>query len=89
MASYAEIRRRLYDAAETLDDPTAEIPSMEIRVAVNDLLGRLALSLMTLLKGSGYLTSHPVQRLVREAMFFLVWSAPPSVQMGELDLLWP
>lgn len=87
--TYQRTRQRLYDAADVLHDPTAEIPSMEIRVAVNDLVVRLAVSLMTLAKGSGYLTLSPVQRLVREAMFFLVWSAPPAVQVGTLQRFWP
>lgn len=85
---YASIRQRLYAAADALNDPSAEIPAMDIRVAVNDLVVRLAASLLTLSKGSGYLSSHPTQRLVREAMFFLVWSAPPHVQVGTLEHLW-
>lgn len=88
VAHYEATRKRLFDAADALDDPDAEIPSMEIRVAINDLVTRLAVTLMTLGKGSAYLTSHPIQRLVREAMFFLVWSAPPGVQVGTLQRTW-
>jgi hypothetical protein len=62
---------------------------MDIRVAVNDCVTRLAMTCLTLSKGSGYLSSHPVQRLVREAMFFLVWSAPTHVQLGTLRRIWP
>ena len=82
------VRQRLFDAADALDDPDAEIPAMDIRVAVNDLIMRLATTYLTLAKGSGYLSTHPAQRLFREAMFFLVWSAPPHVQSGTLDLVW-
>ncbi|MCH7945600.1 MAG: acyl-CoA/acyl-ACP dehydrogenase [Armatimonadetes bacterium] len=85
---FESIRRRLYDAADTLSDPSKELPAMDIRVAVNDLVVRLACTLMTLSKGSGYLLSHQTQRLAREAMFFLVWSAPPHVQAGTLEHLW-
>lgn len=85
---YESVRGRLFDAADTLSDPSEEIPSMDIRVAVNDLLVRLAATLLTFSKGSGYLSSHRSQRLVREAMFFLVWSAPPHVQVGTLNKLW-
>lgn len=88
MVQYESVRRRLFDAAETLSDPSAEIPSMDIRVAVNDLVVRLAATLLTFSKGSGYLSSHRSQRLVREAMFLLVWSAPPHVQLGTLEKLW-
>lgn len=85
---YNAVRTRLYDAAGRLHDPEAEVPAMEIRSAINTLIVRLAATLMTLAKGSGYLSSDPTQRLVREAMFFLVWSAPPSVQMGTIRDLW-
>jgi len=61
---------------------------MDVRVEINDLVSRLALSLMNVLKGSGYVASHPGQRLVREAMFFLVWSAPVSVQTNTLSRIW-
>ena len=85
---FESIRRRLDDAADMLSDPSKELPAMDIRVAVNDLVVRLASTLMTLSKGSGYLLSHQTQRLAREAMFFLVWSAPPHVQTGTLEHLW-
>ncbi len=85
---YEAVRDRLYQAAESLNTDAQEIPATEIRLEVNDLVTRLAVSLMALLKGSGYLSSHPTQRLVREAMFFLVWSAPPSVQIGALESMW-
>jgi alkylation response protein AidB-like acyl-CoA dehydrogenase len=86
--SYERIRRSIFEAAGTLHDPEADIPGMEIRAAVNALIVRLAATLMTLAKGSGYLSSDPTQRRVREAMFFLVWSAPPSVQLGTIRNLW-
>ncbi len=85
---FEAVRQRLFDAADALGDPDAEVPAMDIRVAVNDLVIRLASTCLTLAKGSGYLSTHPAQRLFREAMFFLVWSAPPHVQAGTLDLLW-
>ena len=85
---FESIRARLFNAADMLSDPSKEIPAMDIRVAVNDLVVRLASTLMTLSKGSGYLQSHQTQRLAREAMFFLVWSAPPHVQAGTLEHLW-
>lgn len=86
--SYASVRQSLFDAAEALDDPSAEVSGMEIRAAVNDLVVRLAATLLTYAKGTGYTMAHPAQRLVREAMFFLVWSAPRDVQMGTLHRIW-
>lgn len=88
VAQYDSARKRLYDAAARRSDPAAEVPAQEIRVAVNDLLIRLACTHLTLAKGSGYLSSRPSQKLLREAMFFLVWSAPKPVQMGTLAKLW-
>ena len=87
-AEYEAVRSRLYAAADSLSDPAAELPSMEIRVTVNALLTRLAATNLTLAKGSGYRVGHPAQRLAREAMFFLVWSAPPQVQQGTMRDLW-
>lgn len=85
---YEAVKGRLYAAADKLNDPQAELPSGEIRADVNALLVRLATTLMTLAKGSGYLSSHPAQRLAREAMFFLVWSAPDAVRLGTLERIW-
>jgi len=87
-AEYDSVRDRIYAAADRLNDPAAEIPSGEIRADVNALIVRLAATLMTLAKGTGYLSNHPAQRLVREAMFFLVWSAPDPVRLGTLARLW-
>ncbi len=89
LPAYSTIRGQLAGAADALSDPAAEIPSTEIRMAVNDLVVRLAVTMMTLAKGSGYVTSHPAQRLAREAMFFLVWAAPPQVQTGVIERMWP
>jgi len=86
--AYEAVRDRLFAAADQLNDPAAEIPSGEIRSEVNALLVRLAATLMTLAKGSGFLSSHPAQRLVREAMFFMVWSASDPVRLGTLRRIW-
>ena len=85
---YEAVKLRIFAAADKLNDPAAELPSAEIRADINALLVCLATTLMTLAKGSGYLSSHPAQRLVREAMFFLVWSAPDAVRLGTLERIW-
>lgn len=87
--AFESIRLRLHDAADALVDPEEEVPAVAIRAAVNDLIVRLAATAMTLAKGTGYVSDHPAQRLCREAMFFLVWSAPTQVQLGTLQHLWP
>ncbi|HRX85072.1 MAG TPA: acyl-CoA dehydrogenase family protein [Phycisphaerae bacterium] len=83
-ARYEAVRAQLYGAAAQTDDPAYEAPSTDIRIAVNELLMRLALAALTLSKGSGFLLSRPIQRHVREALFFLVWSAPAAVQLETL-----
>lgn len=85
---YAALRERLYRAADSLGEGAPDFSAAELRAEANDLVARLALTLMTLLKGSGFVGGHPVQRLVREAHFFLVWSAPTDVQAATLRRLW-
>lgn len=83
-ARYTAIRERIYKAAESLKQE-ADIPKAEIRVAVNELLMRLAITCMTFAKGSGFIRQRDAQRLVREAMFFLVWSATDDVRAKTLS----
>jgi len=64
---------------------TAAAPS--IRARTSDLALRTTHSAVTLYKGTALLTSHPAQRLAREAMFLLVWSCPSPVIDCTLDLL--
>ncbi len=85
--AYQRVHTQIIAAADRLLDPAPDTPSDEIRIAVNDLLVRLSAVLLTLSKGSGYLRSDPAQRLVREAIFFLVWSAPEAIQLGTLQSL--
>lgn len=86
-ARYEAVRERLYGVAQLLSQEGAEVPKTQIRVVVNDLLMRCAVGLMTFAKGSGFLRQMDAQRLVREAMFFLVWSAPDDVRAGTLASL--
>jgi hypothetical protein len=73
--------------AASLLDPAQDVPKTEMRVGVNDLLVRLAAGLLIYSKGSGLLRQRDAQRLVREAMFFLVWSAPEDVRANTLARL--
>jgi butyryl-CoA dehydrogenase len=58
-----------------------------IRGRCNDLALRATHAAVTLYKGTGLLTTHPAQRLAREALFLLVWSCPTPVIDCTLDLL--
>ncbi len=84
LARYEATHARLTAFAEVLGRPDAEVPKTEIRVAVNDLLMRLALMALTIGKGSGFIRQRDTQRLAREALFFLVWSAPDDVRVKTL-----
>jgi alkylation response protein AidB-like acyl-CoA dehydrogenase len=50
-----------------------------LRADANGLVVRVAQAALTASKGAGFVTGHPVERLVRESLFFLVWSCPQSV----------
>ncbi len=85
---YHAVRGKLMDAAGSLHDPASESPAVAIRADVNAIVNGLAATLMTLAKGTGFLSTRPTQRLLREAAFFLVWSAAPAVQMETLCRIW-
>jgi len=63
------------DAAANDTPPSAE----SIRRRANSLVLRAAQAYLAASKGAGYVTGHPAERAVREAMFFLVWSCPQPV----------
>ncbi|MBK8270835.1 MAG: acyl-CoA/acyl-ACP dehydrogenase [Planctomycetes bacterium] len=81
---YAATRERIMGFAAELGNENSEIPKTELRVAVNDLLLRLAIAATTVGKGSGFIRQRDTQRLAREAMFFLVWSATEDVRVKSL-----
>jgi alkylation response protein AidB-like acyl-CoA dehydrogenase len=56
----------------------------EIRQRANSLVLRTAQAWLAATKGAGYIAGHPAERAVRESMFFLVWSCPQQVLVGNL-----
>jgi hypothetical protein len=50
-----------------------------LRADANGLVVRAAQAALTASKGAGFVAGHPVERLVRESLFFLVWSCPQAV----------
>ncbi len=50
-----------------------------LRVMTNGLVVRAAQGALTASKGAGFVAGHTVERLVRESLFFLVWSCPQAV----------
>lgn len=56
----------------------------ELRQRANSLVLRSTQAALTAAKGAGFLSSHPVGRWAREALFFLVWSCPQPVAAANL-----
>lgn len=50
-----------------------------LRGEATSLVLRAAQAALTAAKGAGFVRGHPAERLVRESLFFLVWSCPQSV----------
>jgi alkylation response protein AidB-like acyl-CoA dehydrogenase len=50
-----------------------------LRADANGLVVRAAQAALVACKGAGFVHGHPAERLVRESMFFLVWSCPQAV----------
>jgi alkylation response protein AidB-like acyl-CoA dehydrogenase len=50
-----------------------------LRQRANTLVTRTSQATLTASKGAGFVKGHPIERLIRESMFFLVWSCPQSV----------
>ncbi len=88
IAQLDALHERFYVAAAQAGQPEAP-QAGPLRIAINALLTRLAVSLLSLSKGSGYVRGQPAERLLREAMFFHVWSAPDSIRAGTLAALLP
>lgn len=63
-----------------------------LRTRANSLVLRSTQALLAASKGAGFVTGHPAERAVREALFFLVWSCPQPVlaaALRELSCLSP
>ncbi len=55
-----------------------------LRGEATSLVVRAAQAALTAAKGAGFVRGHPAERLVRESLFFLVWSCPQSVTSAML-----
>jgi alkylation response protein AidB-like acyl-CoA dehydrogenase len=75
-AEVDELWRQLDEAAVGGIEPADRD---RLRTHANGLVVRAAQAALTASKGAGFVTGHPAERLVRESMFFLVWSCPQSV----------
>ena len=80
-AEAAAVARQLAPAAASGIDATARD---RLRTDANGLVVRAAQAALTATKGAGFVRGHPVERLVRESLFFLVWSCPQAVASATL-----
>lgn len=81
-------RERTEIAAQILAPNTeaccARWTAEEVRQRANSVVLRAAQACLAATKGRGFIRGHLAERLVREAMFFLVWSCPQPVVHGAL-----
>jgi len=70
------LESRVLLAARDGIDPAARD---RLRVDATSLVLRTAQASLTAAKGAGFVAGHPAERLVRESLFFLVWSCPQAV----------
>jgi alkylation response protein AidB-like acyl-CoA dehydrogenase len=80
-----EASEDLYAAATGTKSASGTVPSSElVRQEANSLVLRAAQAYLAASKGAGFVSGHPAERAVREAMFFLVWSCPQPVVSAAL-----
>ncbi|MBC8116440.1 MAG: acyl-CoA/acyl-ACP dehydrogenase [Candidatus Saccharimonas sp.] len=91
LAEHSRLKADLLRAA-TVSQGTDDSKTLaeQLRFRANSLVSRTALAWVASAKGAGYVTGHPAERALREAMFFHVWSCPPAVTTATLnDLMLP
>lgn len=83
---HAAISADLARAATEGANPSAapNLSAEAMRQRSNSLALRASQACLAASKGAGFVASHPASRLVAEAMFFLVWSCPQPVVLGNL-----
>lgn len=79
-SSWQDLVDHLMNAASGTPDLAQE----ELRSRANSLVLRASQAALVAAKGAGYSAGHPVGRWCQEALFFLVWSCPQSVQQANL-----
>ena len=81
----AGLRAEAVEIAARLHGPAGEQSTRDrLRADANSLVVRAAQAALTAAKGAGFVVGHPAERLVRESMFFLIWSCPQSVSTAVL-----
>ncbi len=83
-AARRRARERLHELAVM---PTATDAIHATRVGCTRLALQATQAALVIAKGAGFVVPHPVQRWVRQALFFLVWSCPRPVSADLLEHL--
>lgn len=86
-AAAMELRREHAELQSTLlalADGAAMCSNEHLRAQANSIAMRASQSALAAAKGTGYIVGHPAGRWCREALFFLVWSCPPTVLNANL-----
>jgi alkylation response protein AidB-like acyl-CoA dehydrogenase len=84
-AERAEVAEMMYELSQ--GESTHESPAQiaeTVRKRANSIVLRATQAYLAASKGAGFVSGHPAERLVREAMFFLVWSCPQPVLTAAL-----
>lgn len=85
---HASLREDLLAAATRQSAGTmVQGAAEQLRQRANSIASRAALAYVCSAKGAGFVSGHPAERSLREAMFFQVWSCPPAVTKGTLHEL--
>ena len=83
LSELKSVRDDMYAGIDkTRDD--ASVSAESVRQRANSLVLRSTQAYLAASKGAGFSKGHPAERLVREAMFFLVWSCPQPVLTANL-----
>lgn len=75
----AELDRLLERLTRAASEGLAAEERDRLRADATDLVLRAGQSALTACKGAGFVHGHPAERLVRESLFFVVWSCPQNV----------
>lgn len=75
----AELGRLFQRLTQAAREGLAATDRDRLRTAATDLALRAGQAALTASKGAGFVQGHPAERLVRESLFFVVWSCPQTV----------
>lgn len=84
LAALHEDLNEIYSSANEISNADSKSKVEALRKNANSLVLRASQAFLAATKGAGFVSGHPAERSVREAMFFLVWSCPQPVVSASL-----